>query len=612
MAAFLKEHRRTHSCGQLRKSDVGNTVVLAGWVDVRRDHGGCVFVDLRDRDGVTQVVFDPQVDAKAHALAGDLRTEFCIGAVGEVISRGDNKNDRIPTGAIEVKASYLEIFSISETPPFPIEDAIDTREELRLKYRFLDLRRPELQQKLRVRSRATQSARQYLAETGFDEVETPFMVKYTPGGARNFVVPSRLNPGSFYALAESPQIYKQLLMVAGFDRYYQVVRCFRDEDLRQDRQPEFTQIDIEMSFVDEEQLQTLIEGMIARVWKDVLGTELKTPFRRMPYDEAMEKYGVDKPDLRLPLELATVTEESRGSGFRIFDQVIEKGGMVKCLRVPGGDKLSRSQLDGLTEFAKPYGVKGVAFARIEADGVWRAPFAKAFSDECRKAVNKKTGASEGDVLLFVANQPKVANTCMGAIRLHIGRLLNLFQEEWQFMWLVDPPLFEEAEDGSWASAHHPFTSPKPEHEQHLPNEPGKVYARAYDLVLNGVELGGGSIRIHRGDLQQKVFTALGISEEDARRKFGFLLDAFRYGPPPHGGIAFGLDRLAMLLTGAESLRDVLAFPKTQKGTDLMSEAPTPVDDKQLKELFIQVAANLPKAGTGGAQKPAAKASDKEK
>jgi aspartyl-tRNA synthetase len=595
MSNFLSTHKKTHSCGDLRASDIGSTIVLTGWVDTRRDHGGCVFVDLRDRDGLTQVVFDPQVDEDSHALAGDLRTEFCIGVVGEVISRGSNVNDKLPTGAIEIRADKLEIFSRADTPPFPIESDIDTKESLRLKYRFLDLRRPSLQNNLRIRSRAVQTTRQYLSDNGFDEVETPFMVKYTPGGARNFVVPSRLNPGSFYALAESPQIYKQLLMVAGFERYFQIVRCFRDEDLRQDRQPEFTQIDIEMSFIEEVDLQNLIEGMVVRMWKDLLGVELKAPFRRMTHEEAIEKYGVDKPDLRLDLTLCEVTEPAKTSGFRIFEGAVAKGGIVKCLRVPDGERLSRSMLDGLTDFAKPYGVKGVAFARVEEGGVWRAPFAKAFSDEARDAVNAIAGAQTGDVLLFVADKAKTANTCLGAIRLHIGNKLGMIRRgEWQFMWLTDPPLFEhDEENDSWASSHHPFTCPRPEDEQYLLSDPGKVLARAYDLVLNGVELGGGSIRIHRADLQATVFKALGISDDEAQMKFGFLLEAFKYGPPPHGGIAIGLDRLAMLLTDADSLRDVLAFPKTQKGTDLMSEAPTPVDKKQLDELFVQVSPNLP-------------------
>ncbi len=605
MASFLAKHNKTHSCGALRKSDEGATVVLTGWIDNRRDHGGCVFVDLRDRAGVTQVVFDPQASADAHERAGRLRSEFCIGVAGKVLSRGDNINPRIATGDIEVVAHELEIFSPSETPPFPIEDRIDTNEAVRLKHRYLDLRRPALQRNLQVRSAATHSARQYLAECDFSEIETPFMVKYTPGGARNFVVPSRLSPGQFYALAESPQIYKQLLMVAGFERYYQIVRCFRDEDLRQDRQPEFTQIDIEMSFVEESGLQELVEGMIARVWNDVLGVDIPRPIRRMGYAEAMEKYGVDKPDLRLDLVLCDVTEACKGSGFRIFDTAIERGGIVKCMRVPEGDRLTRSMLDGLTDFAKPYGVKGVAFARIEEGGGWRAPFAKNFADRARESVNALAGAQPGDVLLFVADKPKTANTCMGAIRLHIGDKLGMIREdEWACLWITDPPLFERGDDGTLASAHHPFTAPREQDEGALESNPDSVRARAYDLVINGVEAGGGSIRIHDRALQERVFSALGIGDEEAEAKFGFLLEAFRYGPPPHGGIAFGLDRLAMLLSGAESLRDVIAFPKTQRGTDLMADAPTSLDERQLRELFIQLAPNLPGAsGASGGTAP---------
>lgn len=591
---FLIEHKRTHSCGELRAANIGERVSITGWVETYRDHGGCVFIDIRDRDGITQVVFDPTVNVFAHALAGELRSEFCIGVAGEVISRGDNVNSKLPTGEVEVRADALEIFSKSETPPFPIEDDIDTNETLRLKYRYLDLRRRPLQKTLRRRSEASQSLRRYLTDSGFSEVETPFMVKYTPGGARNFVVPSRLNPGSFYALAESPQIYKQLLMVAGFEKYFQIVRCFRDEDLRLDRQPEFTQIDIEMSFVTEEDIFRTLEGLVVRVWKEVLGVDVPVPLRRMTYAEAMDKYGVDKPDLRLDLTLCDVTEAATGSGFKIFDGVIAKGGIVKCMRVPDGARLSRSALDGLTDFAKQYGVKGIAFARIKDGGEWQAPFAKAFSDEARDKVNQVAGAEVGDVLLFCADKAKTANTCMGAVRLHVGEKLDMIRKgEWQFMWLTDPPLFELTDEGGLTSSHHPFTSPREQDEHLLEKDPEAVLARGYDLVLNGVELGGGSIRIHRSDLQSRIFKVLGISDEEAKQKFGFLLEAFKYGPPPHGGIALGLDRLAMLLSDAASLRDVMAFPKTQKGSELMSESPTPVSPKQLEELFIKVVDNLP-------------------
>jgi aspartyl-tRNA synthetase len=596
MAGFLAKYKKTHSCGQLRASDLGSRVVLTGWVDVRRDHGGCVFVDLRDRDGITQIVFDPQVSEAAHRISGELRGEFCIGVVGKVISRGSNVNPKIPTGEIEVAADVLEIFSPAETPPFQVEDQTDTNEALRLTYRYLDLRRGSLQRNFRIRSQIYQTTRRYLGEFAFTEIETPFLVKYTPGGARNFIVPSRLNPGHFYALAESPQIYKQLLMVAGFERYYQIVRCFRDEDLRLDRQPEFTQIDLEMSFVEEADVMSLIEGLMAELWRDCLGVELERPFLHMTYAEAMAKYGVDKPDLRLDLTLCDVTEAARDSGFRIFDAATAQGGAIKCLRVPDGSRLTRSSLDGLTEFAKPYGVKGVAFARVQPDGGWQAPFAKVFKDEARIRVNQVAGAAAGDVLLFVADKPKVANTCMGAIRLHIGDKLDLIRrDQWRFMWLTDPPMFEESDDGTLVAAHHPFTSPRTDDLPHLQTDPGRVLSRGYDLVLNGVEVAGGSIRIHRSDVQAKVFKALSISDAEAEAKFGFLLRAFRYGAPPHGGIAIGLDRLAMLLARAQSLRDVIAFPKTQKGTDLMTEAPTSVSQAQLDELYIQVKAEVEKS-----------------
>ncbi|HVK87164.1 MAG TPA: aspartate--tRNA ligase [Kofleriaceae bacterium] len=604
MSAFLSSNTRTHSAGALRASDVGKQVVLTGWVKTYRDHGGAVFIDLRDREGLTQLVFDKSFDQPAYETAGALRSEWCIGITGEVRSRGGNVNPKLPTGEIEVWVNGLEVFSKSETPPFAIEDDIDTNDSLRLKYRYLDLRRPQLQRNMMMRSKITRVTRDYLGTNGFLEMETPFMVKYTPGGARNFLVPSRLNPGNFYALAESPQIFKQLLMVAGYERYFQIVRCFRDEDLRNERQPEFTQIDIEMSFVNEKILQSMMEGLISTLWREVLGIELTLPLRRMTFAEAMDKYGVDKPDLRCDLVLCDVSKPSGTSGFKIFENVVAGNGIVKCLRIPGGpggpaEKLTRSMLDSLTDFAKSFGVKGVAFARVQegADNSysWQAPFAKSFSDAARDEVNRIAGAVPGDTLIFVAEKPKVANTCLGAIRLHLGDKLGLIRKhEWQFLWLTDPPLFEVDDDTKEiAAAHHPFTSPRVEDEHLLDTAPEKVLARAYDLVLNGVELGGGSIRIHRSELQARAFKALRISDEEQRAKFGFLLDAFKFGPPPHGGIAFGLDRLSMLMTRSEFMRDVIAFPKTQKGSDLMTDCPTTVSKKQLDELFIQVKPDLP-------------------
>ncbi|MCC6996068.1 MAG: aspartate--tRNA ligase [Deltaproteobacteria bacterium] len=588
---FLTTLKRTHTCGQLRAGDVGNDVVLMGWVDSRRDHGGRVFIDLRDRDGITQVVFGPDYDAAAHALAGELRGEFCIGVRGKVISRGTNINPKIPTGTIELEATSLEIFSRSETPPFQIEDGIDTAEAIRLKHRDLDLRRPELQKNFIVRSKIYQSVRNTLTEERFLELETPFMGKYTPGGARNFLVPSRLNPHHFYALAESPQLYKQLFMVAGMDRYFQIVRCFRDEDLRQDRQPEFTQIDLELSFVVEEDVQRVVEKLIVALWKDAIGADITAPFQRMTYDEAMSKYGVDKPDLRFDLPLGDITEAAGTSGFKVFDDAVAAGGIVKALRIPapGGEKLSRKDLDGLTDFAKPYGVRGVAYVRVNEGGAWQGAPAKATSESARTAINTRLGAVAGDVILFVADKAKTANTTMGAIRLEMGRRLDLIQKDaWRFLWVTDFPLFERGDAGNWVASHHPFTSPKLEDLPHLESDPGRVRARAYDLVLNGNEIAGGSIRIHQAEVQARAFRALGLSDDEARAKFGFLLEAFKYGPPPHGGIAFGLDRLAMLLCGADSLRDVIAFPKTQKGTDLMTEAPVEIQQKQLDELHITI------------------------
>ena len=589
MASFLEQYQRTHGCGELRAEHEGQEVVLTGWVQNYRDLGGAVFIDLRDRGGITQIVFEPGIDAAAHDVADALRTEWCIGIVGKVRSRGGNANAKMATGAIEIAATKVEVFSKAETPPFAIEDDVDTNEALRLKYRYLDLRRPELQKNFILRSKIYQTTRNVLFGERFLELETPMLVKYTPGGARNFLVPSRLHAGSFYALAESPQIFKQLFMVSGLERYFQIVKCFRDEDLRLDRQPEFTQIDLEMSFVTEEDVQGVIEKLCAALWRDILGVEIKTPFQRMSYDEAMAKYGSDKPDLRLDLELGDVTEAARNSGFQIFEKAVGAGGIVKAMRVPDGDKLSRSMLDGLTEFAKPYGARGVAFARVQEGGAWQAPFAKAFKDEARNAVNDKLGAKTGDVLLFVADKPKVANNAMGAIRLHIGDKLGLTRKhEWRFLWTVDMPLFEQHDDGSWGAAHHPFTSPRLSDLDYLESDPGRCRARAYDCVLNGNEIGGGSIRIHQPHVQASLFKALGLSEDEAKAKFGFLLEAFKYGPPPHGGIAMGLDRLAMLMTGAESLRDVIAFPKTQKGTDLMTEAPSTVAKRQLDELHIQL------------------------
>ncbi|MDC0746561.1 aspartate--tRNA ligase [Polyangium mundeleinium] len=598
MSEFLVDKKRTHSCNALRTSDVGKDVVLMGWVAHRRDHGGRVFIDLRDREGLTQVVFGPEIGKEAHELASELRSEYCIGIAGKVVTRvssGGQPNPKLPTGEVEVNAEKLHIFSRSETPPFLIEDDIDTREEIRLKHRYLDLRRPALQRNFLVRSKLYRAARDYFHGEGFTELETPFMVKYTPGGARNFLVPSRLNPGNFYALAESPQIFKQLFMVAGFERYFQIVRCFRDEDLRLDRQPEFTQVDVEMSFITEEDIYTTMEGLIARAWKDVLDVDLPRPFRRMSYREAMLKYGSDKPDLRFGLELADLTEilgPLEGGGVPLFKTALEQKGIIKALRIPAKEaaSLSRTEADKLEEFVKGFGARGLARARVGEGGEWtQSPLSKTVTPEARAAVNAALGAGTGDLLFFQFGSFKLVNAVLGGLRLHLGHKLGLVPEgQWHFLWVTDFPMFEQAESGQWVAAHHPFTSPKPEHVQYLGTDNGRVEARAYDLVLNGNEIAGGSIRIHQREVQAKVFAALGLSEDDFRAKFGFLLDAFKYGPPPHGGIAFGLDRLTMLLCNAGSLRDVIAFPKTQKGTDLMTDAPTGVAPEQLDELGVQV------------------------
>jgi aspartyl-tRNA synthetase len=577
MAAFMSEAKRTHRCGDLRAEHVGEKVVLFGWVDSRRDHGGCVFIDLRDRTGLVQVVFRPESDAAAHALAGELRGEFCVAVAGRVASRGANTNPRLPTGAVEVEGERLEILSRADPPPFPIADKVDAGEAVRLKHRYLDLRRPALMKNFLVRSECYRAVREVLAAQGFLEIETPFMIRHTPGGARNFLVPSRLNHGSFYGLAESPQLFKQLFMVAGMDRYFQIVRCFRDEDLRHDRQPEFTQIDLEMSFVVEQDVQAVTEAVMATLWKRILGVEVPVPFARMPFSEAMARYGCDKPDLRFDLPLVDVAAAMQ-----------TEGRAAKVLRVPAAHKLSRSQLDGLEEFAKPFAAR-LGWARVGGGGgAWQGPFKR--PDAERAAVEKLCDAAPGDVLIFCLDRPATVDATLAALRLDLGQRFGLAEKgTWRFVWITDFPLLEETE-GGWVARHHPFTSPRPEDLDALESDPGRVRARAYDLVLNGSEVGGGSIRNHRPEVQERLFRAIGIPEAEAREKFSFLLDALRYGAPPHGGIALGLDRIVMLLCGAESIRDVIAFPKTQKGTCLMTEAPAPASPAQLDELGIRTKA----------------------
>jgi aspartyl-tRNA synthetase len=597
VARFIADIKRTHSCGELTKADVGKEVVLFGWVNNRRDHGGAVFIDLRDRAGVTQVVFEEDVRPEVHDTAGQLRLEYCVGVRGKVVSRGGNVNPKLPTGEIEVHATDLEIFNRSEPTPFQIEDKIDTSEEKRLQYRYLDLRRAPLQKTLMTRARVNHVTRNYFTESGFLELETPFMVKYTPGGARNFLVPSRLNAGKFYALAESPQLFKQLYMIAGFDRYFQIVRCFRDEDLRLDRQPEFTQIDVEMSFVSQDDVFAVIEGLVKRLWKEVLGVELPATFRRMPFDESMAKYGNDKPDLRFDMPHVVLTDlvaKHGGGGVPLLDEAVKAKGIVKAMKVPASANFSRTEIDKLEDYVKGMGSKGLARAKVGEGGEWtQSPFAKTITPELRQAINAACDAQPGDLLLFQFGKESVVHTVMANLRVHLAKRMGLIPEygsggKWNFLWVVDPPLFEyDEEAGRWAAAHHAFTRPRDQDLPFLETDPGRVYCWRYDLVLNGFEIGGGSIRLHDPEVQAKVFKAMGISDEEAKSKFGFLLDALKMGAPPHGGIALGMDRLCMLLTGAESLRDVVAWPKTQKGTDLMTNAPGDVDAKQLRELYVK-------------------------
>jgi len=594
---FITELKRTHTCGELTNADLGKEVVLFGWVANRRDHGGAVFIDLRDREGLTQVVFEEDVRPDVHELAGQLRLEYCVGVRGKVVSRGGNVNPKLPTGEIEVHATDLEIFNRSEPTPFQIDDKIDTAEEKRLQYRYLDLRRAPLQKSLMTRAKVNHLTRNYFTENRFLELETPFMGKYTPGGARNFLVPSRLNPGKFYALAESPQLYKQLYMVAGYDRYFQIVRCFRDEDLRLDRQPEFTQIDVEMSFVEQNDVFDVIEGLVVKLWKEVLGIELPRPFQRMPFAESMEKYGNDKPDLRFDMphtELTALVKQHGGGGIPMLKDAVEGGGIVKALRVPAAYGFSRTEIDKLEEYVKGMGAKGLARAKLGEGGEWtQSPLAKTITPEMRQAINAATGAQPGDLVLFQFGKPSTVHTVMANLRVHLAKKHGLIPEygsggQWRFLWVVDPPLFEfDEEAGVWAAAHHAFTRPHDEDVPYLESDPGRVNCYRYDLVLNGFEIGGGSIRLHDPAVQARVFKAMGIGDEEARSKFGFLLDALKMGAPPHGGIALGMDRLCMLLTGAESLRDVVAWPKTQRGTDLMTGAPGDVDMKQLRDLYVK-------------------------
>jgi aspartyl-tRNA synthetase len=587
----MKFNSRTHTCGELREQNSGQKVVLNGWVENQRNLGGVIFIQLRDRWGITQVVVEETDDKDLYAAAKSLRSEFVVSVEGTVRQRpSGSENKNMATGMVDVVVEKLIILNESETPPFPIQEFVDVSEELRLKYRFLDLRRPSMQQNFLMRHKVCQSARRYFDEQNFIEVETPILLKSTPEGARDFLVPSRLHKGKFYALPQSPQTYKQLLMVSGFDRYFQMAKCFRDEDLRADRQYEFTQIDVEMSFVDTEDIFTMFEGLMKRMFKDIKGYDLVTPIPRLSYEEAMEKYGSDKPDLRFGMEMVTLNPVLGGCGFKVFKDTLESGGIVTALTAKGWNSISRSQIDALTDFVKKLGAGGLAYIKVKEDGI-DSPIAKFLSEEEKSNIINLTKAVNGDLILILSGSSTKILSTMGALRLEAAKKLNLISPDAPpaLLWVTDFPLYEwDEETKRYYAMHHPFTSPRIEDIPFMDSDPSKVKARAYDLVLNGSEIAGGSIRIHYPELQAKMFEVLGISESEAQEKFGFLMNAFKFGAPPHGGIAFGLDRLVMIFAGKDSIRDVIAFPKTTSGLSLMDDSPTLIEDSQLKELHIRV------------------------
>ena len=594
MAESMKGLKRTCRCAELSEQNIGDTVTVMGWVQKQRNKGGIIFVDLRDRSGILQLIFEEsEIGSEGFAKAEKLRSEFVVAVTGEVTARSGAVNDKLATGKIEVRAKAIRVLSESETPPFPIEADSKTKEDIRLKYRYLDLRRPDLQRNLIMRSRVATLIRQFLADEGFLEIETPMLTKSTPEGARDYLVPSRVHPGNFYALPQSPQLFKQLLMCSGYDRYFQIARCFRDEDLRADRQPEFTQVDMELSFVDEDDVMDVNERLLQKIFKEVLDVDVELPIQRMTWQEAMDRFGSDKPDLRFGMELHDVSEVVKGCGFGVFTGALENGGSVRGINAKGQGAMPRKKIDALVKFAKDFGAKGLAYLCINEDGTYKSSFAKFMTEEELDALVKAMDGEAGDLLLFAADKNKIVWDVLGNLRLEIARNLDLLDKNvYKFLWVTEFPEFEYSEEqGRYVAMHHPFTMPMEEDIPLLKTNPEKVRARAYDIVLYGTELGGGSIRIHQDDVQETMFEALGFTKEKANEQFGFLINAFKYGVPPHAGLAYGLDRLIMLMAKQDSIRDVIAFPKVKDASCLMTDAPNAVDDKQLQELCLDVVKN---------------------
>ena len=604
MAESMMGLKRSHSCTEGTTADIGREVTVMGWVQKSRNKGGIIFVDLRDRSGILQIIFEESdCGAEDFAKAEKLRSEFVVAVTGRVEARSGAVNENLATGAIEVRAHSMRVLAESETPPFPIEENLRTKEELRLKYRFLDLRRPDLQRNLITRSRVATLTRAFLAEEGFLEIETPTLIKSTPEGARDYLVPSRVHPGSFYALPQSPQLFKQLLMCSGYDRYFQLARCYRDEDLRADRQPEFTQIDMELSFVDVDDVLDVNERLLQKLFKEICNFDVQLPIQRMTWREAMDRYGSDKPDLRFGMELKNVSQVVKDCGFVVFKGALENGGSVRGINAEGQGHMPRKKIDALVEYAKGFGAKGLAYVALAEDGSFKSSFAKFMTDDEMRALIAAMDGKPGDLLLFAADRDKVVFDVLGSLRLELARQLDLLKkDDFKFLWVTEFPLLEYSEEEDrYVAMHHPFTMPMDEDIQYIDTDPGRVRAKAYDIVLNGVEMGGGSVRIHQADIQSKMFEVLGFTPERANEQFGFLLSAFKYGVPPHAGLAYGLDRVVMLMVGADSIRDVIAFPKVKDASCLMTEAPGEVDEKQLQELGIEIAAGEAEAEGNGAE-----------